>query len=92
MSNKIEPTPQVEVDRLRQAAAHLKDNPLWGEALDVLEGEYIELWRGTDPVQTTQRENAYYMIQALGKLRQQIQTFAQAGSLQRTSARNVSGK
>ena len=87
--SKIEPTPQVEVSRLKQAAKHLQDNPLWQEALEIMEQEYIEIWMRTDPVQVTQRENAYHMVQAVKKLGQQIQTFAQAGSLQRTSRDNV---
>jgi hypothetical protein len=89
VSKNIEATPQSEVERLRLAAAHLKDNPLWSEAMDVIEAEYVELWVNTEPVQTTHRENAYFMLQAVRKLRQQLQTFAQAGSLQRTSRRNV---
>lgn len=89
MSTKnIQPTPDTEVQRLRKAAQHLADNPLWHEALDTMESEYLELWKRSDPIQTTQRENAYYMVQAIGKLRQQLQTFAQAGTMQRGVAQN----
>lgn len=91
--SKIEPTPQAEVTRLKQQAKHLQDNPLWQEALDAIEEQYIALWKDSDPVQTTHRENAYYLILAVGKLRQQIQTFAQAGMLSKaTAANNVKGK
>lgn len=89
----IKKTPQVEVDRLKQAAKHLKDNPLWEEALGKIEAEYIREWQETAPVQTTQRENAYFMVQAVGRLRQQINSFAQAGALHREhTKRNVAGK
>ncbi len=92
-TQKIQPTPDTEVQRLRQAAEHLQGNPLWNEALDTIEAEYIREWRETSPVQTTQRENAFFMVQAVGKLRQQINSFAQAGALHREhTKRNVAGK
>lgn len=88
MPNNIKPTPADEVDRLKNAAKMLHDNPLWQEALDKLEGEYTAAWANTDPVQTTHRENAYYMVQAVKKLRQQMQNFTQVGAIHRQGIRN----
>ena len=87
MSNSnIPTTPESEVQRLREAAALLQDNRLWHEALDKMEGEYVEQLLNTEHVQTTHRENAYFMVQAIRRLKQQIQSFTQAGRLDRTTA------
>lgn len=91
-AKQIEATPETEVQRLKQAAKLLEDNPLWHEALDKLEAEYTQAWRDTSAVQQTQRENAYHMVQAIVKLRQQIKSFTQAGALHREHSRkNVAG-
>lgn len=88
MANNIQPTPGDKVERLRKAAKLLDDNPLWQEALDELEQEYTTAWAETDPVQTTHRENAYYMVQAIRRLRQQVKNFTQAGAFNRQGVKN----
>lgn len=91
-AKKIEATPESEVQRLKQAASLLEDNPLWQEAMDVLEAEYTKAWRDTSAVQQTQRENAYHMVQAIGQLRKQIQAFTKAGAFHKEHTRkNVAG-
>lgn len=65
----------VAVDNLAHAAELLERTDVWREALDVLRGEYVDAIVSSKPVQTAQRENAYYMIQAIDGLSQQLQAF-----------------
>lgn len=91
--SKLQPTPQDEIERLRTAGKALHDNPIWQEALDRMEAEYTELWAGSQLAQGATRENAFFMVQAIRKLRSQLRSFANTGKLERSiTEQNVKQK
>lgn len=93
MAAPIKPTDPEVAERLRSLAGQLETNPIWQEALDVVEEEYVRLWRDSKPVAAMEREHAYHMVQAVGLLRQQVQSFAQTGKLAKNiAAGNVQRK
>lgn len=81
MTKPLTPTPQTEVERLRTLSAQLLDNPIWHEALDKIEAEYVRLFRESKPIAALEREHAYQMIQAVTGLRNELQSFATVGRL-----------
>jgi|AntRauTorcE11898_2_1112593.scaffolds.fasta_scaffold16949_2 hypothetical protein len=75
-------------ETIRSAAKLLNDNEIWQDALDAIVANYNDMWVNSEPVEQTRRENAYYMIQAVGKLRTEIKTMCNAGSLNKQIAQN----
>ncbi len=86
MAAPLQPTNPEVAERLRTLSSQLVDNPIWKEALDVVEDEYTTLWKQSKPIAALEREHAYQMITAVALLRQQLQAFAQSGKLAKNIA------
>lgn len=62
-------------------AQALLDDPLLSEAFDALEHGYYEVWRDSNLRDTQGREQLFYAVQIIGKVRSHLQSVLQDGAI-----------
>ena len=71
---------QKAISRGARAKA-LLDNDLLSESFDKLEGNYLDAWKATSPLQTDVREKVWVAFQLVGKMREQLRTVVDGGKI-----------
>lgn len=84
MRNDPSVTPQQQVQQALDTSTKAKDlleNAAFQEACNRLEQHYVDAWRNSMPHEQQAREDAWMMLRALGKLKDNLKVAAATGSV-----------
>lgn len=83
-------TLEQDIARASRAERLLNDDLLTG-AFDTLRTEYLAMWEATGARDTDARERLWQAVQVLGKVRSNLQSAVNSGTLARAQVAEVAG-
>ena len=78
----IKATPAAQKEQEARQAHELQSNPMFIRAMQEIEDEYTREWKTSPGPNSDYRERAYYMVQAVDRLRRHLSDYEVTGKLE----------
>lgn len=78
--------------RKGQEAKDLLENPIFVEAFDVLEREYLKAWRQSKPADEEERERLWLAVGILDEIKRHLRVVVENGAMAKRDIDKLSGR